>query len=246
MKKYVFTILVLSLFLFLFVFVFQACAQDQDSTYSYSEETSRKYYYINGQKHNVLLYRPWGAIVYMPQYISDLAFETSNVGEYVIKTPSGKVTVKDTVGNETAITYPDGKVLVKSSMGDTRVKFKGKEYVFDVEQNQLTVKTPDDTIAYKKEVNKLVISGKKGKVTYEVENNVYTITSSAGVTKYEKDLTGGYELKGVPIASHPYRYWGVEFFLPEFKMGIIIDLNSLFPMTPVIDIFEWEEVMVVH
>jgi len=195
----------------------------------------RSSYFVNGQRQYVIADQSWGAVVYIPDVKKKMKIKSSLNGT-TVETENGIVTISRSQLTDLTITYPDGKFKVEERLNSGSVNFKGKKYRIEVSDlgNKMKVILPDDTITYESTLDKMKIYGKKGTVTYRKELNGYTITSSAGVTKYRSRLNGGFTLEGVPIISHPYGYWGIEFLLEKYKVGVIVEFNRImnFPSLP--------------
>jgi len=202
--------------------------QDVDLQYR-----NRGEYFINGQRKEILLDKPWGAIVYVPEKIGKTKI-SSSFHEIILETPKGKITISDRIGGM-KITYPGGVIEMEGGKLGGKIEFKGRNYKIELDsRRKMILKLPNDTITYRTDTDWLEISGSKGTVKYKKEENGYTVTSSAGTSTYKAKLDGGYEFDGVSPDKHPYGYWGMEFFLEDYQVGVVIEFNRLiwFPSIP--------------
>jgi hypothetical protein len=140
---------------------------------------------------------------------------------------------------------------VEQGFGVFTVACKGETYAFKSGApvnpgiSDALIDIPGDTITYRKCLGEFTVSGKKGTVLYKNDVNDYTVTGPAGKTVYTKLLTGGYTLEGVPLEKHPYRYWGLEFFLSDYNIGIVIEFNKLVTFPELPRLLEFKRALVV-
>lgn len=187
-------------------------------------------YFVNGQNQTVVLDQHWGAIVCVPELMKNPRLERK-FNETSIITDDGKVTISRENPDMLTITYPEGKITIQESDDGGTVVFMGNDYVAEIwSRNELNMQVSGEQLKYKSTATSLSISGEKGDVTYKKDPNGFTITSDAGSTRYKMELDGKYTLDGVPMKKHPYGYWGVEFYLPKYHVGVIIEFNRLINM----------------
>ncbi|MCD4783400.1 MAG: hypothetical protein K8T10_06175 [Candidatus Eremiobacteraeota bacterium] len=187
-------------------------------------------YNVNGQNQTVIMDQHWGAIVCMPELMKNPKLER-NFNSTSIVTDDGKVTITREEADLLTITYPEGKITIQESDNGGTVTFMGNDYEAEIwSRNELNMQVPDGKLKYKSTATSLSISGAKGDVTYKKDPNGFTITSDAGSTKYKAALDGKYTIEGVPMNDHPYGYWGIEFYLPKYHVGVIVEFNRLINM----------------
>ncbi len=73
-----------------------------------------------------------------------------------------------------------------------------------------------------------------------------TIDSNRGSTTYVRNLDGGYSIKGLSVEKHPYRYWGIMFYLDRYDVGIIVDFNKMISFITSPKIIEFKKAIVVQ
>lgn len=202
-----------------------------DINLGYRDQSS---YFINGQRQDIILDLPWGAVVYQPKQGEQIQV-SSNFSQSVLKTPKGDVTISFARGKGVDITYPEGAIEVSGSSNGGSINFKGQTFNIDLNsRNRMTIHIPGDDITYETGAGWISISGNKGTVKYQKNSDGFSISGDAGTTTYKVQLDGSYTMEGSPLNSYPYGYWGTEFFLQEYGVGVIVEFNRLinFPGLP--------------
>lgn len=184
-------------------------------------------YFVNGESRIILMDKPWGAIVYSAQKMGNVNIGSS-FNEMTLTSDLGTVTVNDKKG-DINIVCPNNTISLEGNRNGGYVEFKGKKYNIDLSDHKMTIEVPGDQITYTSGADWLEISGKKGTTRYQKESNGFTVNSDAGTTTYKATLNGGYEFDGISGSSHPYYYWGAEFFDTQSQVGIILEFNRLIP-----------------
>ncbi|MDQ7823631.1 MAG: hypothetical protein RDV48_12600 [Candidatus Eremiobacteraeota bacterium] len=203
-------------------------------------------YYINGEKKTILSSGSWGGVLYSPQSIGNASLN-KGLNETVIEGGSGKAVVSDQYTGSKSLSWPGGDAKAELTMNELKVTFKGNTYTYRTNNtDELIAEIPGDRITFKNSLNELTISGRMGTVKYSTNLDVYTIESKAGRTTYKKEVTGGYELKGIPADSHPYRYWGVYFSAPVYGLGIIVDFGRLTTIPWLPDDLDFDKAVIVR
>lgn len=205
-----------------------AAAAETTTNITYPNYRNAYAYFINGETWQILFEDSFGAVVYNPLAMGDHKL-TVSMNDTRIETSAGLVKITRTHSGVVDITYPKGAAKISSTVNEVRLLFKGKTYTMKRQMNDyISAEVPGDVITYKAHpgMGELTVSGKEGSASYRRNLNDFTITSKAGTTKYTTIVSGGYTLAGVPATKHPYRYWGVEFLIPECQMGIVMELGS--------------------
>lgn len=208
-------------------------------------------YYINEMKAQILFEEKWGAIVYAPDYMDRFRLE-KGITETLLHTGRGTVNIVRDLDGSFVITYPGGKCEVITGFGELTVRFKGQRYRFaydgtlGLSRNSAVLELPDETISYERSFNEFIISGDQGEVRYKDGVDAYTINSPGGTTTYVRNLDGGYSLDGVSIESHPYRYWGICFYLSGYDFGIVVDFNKMLSFIRTPKIIEFKRAILVQ
>ncbi len=184
-------------------------------------------YFVNGEPRTILMDKPWGAIVYSPQKMGNININSS-FSDMTLTSDLGTVTVNDKKG-DINIVCPNNTISLEGNRNGGYIEFKGKRYNVDLSDHKMTIDVPGDTITYTSGPDWLEISGNKGTTRYQKDSNGFTVTSDKGTTTYKAMLNGGYEYDGIPGSSHPYYYWGVEFFDTDSQVGVILEFNRLVP-----------------
>ena len=191
-------------------------------------------YLVNGKRHTVIMDTYWGSIVYIPEQMTDMAIKY-NFDSVTVDSSAGKVKIMGEYDKDLSISTPDGDLKVNvASDGGTLTYQKESYSVKTSGNNEMVITLPDDTITYRTGVDFVEISGKKGKVHYAKTSDGYTVKSPAGTTRYTFQLDGTSRFEGVALENHLYGFWGIEFFLTKYKIGVIVELNRLisFPTIP--------------
>jgi hypothetical protein len=199
-------------------------------TVSYKQRGS---YTVNGQKQTVLLDQFWGAIVYIPEQMGKLNIRNA-FNDIEIGSEAGLVKITRSL-NTIVITYPGGELKIEERDDGGTIKCGERSYTVKIaSMNEMTAELPGDSVTYKTGMDQLTISGKRGEVVYKKEPGGFTVKSNAGTSTYKASLDGGFTLEGVSLDKHPYDEWGVEFLLPKYKVGVIIEYDQLigFPSIP--------------
>ena len=195
---------------------------------------NRGEYFVNGKQRTILLEKPWGAIVYNAQGMGNVNIQSS-FNDVKLTSDLGEVEINDKKG-DINVSLPGGdSISIEGNKNGGYIDFKGKRYNIELNgKRKMTVEIPGDTLTYTSGADWLEISGNKGTTKYTKEANGFTVTSPAGTTTYKAKLNGGYEFDGVAASSHPYYYWGMEFYDTKSHVGVIFEFNRLinFPGMP--------------
>ncbi|MDQ7823995.1 MAG: hypothetical protein RDV48_14440 [Candidatus Eremiobacteraeota bacterium] len=191
-------------------------------------------YIVNGQRQTVLMDQFWGSVVFMPERMGAAKVKTG-FDEALVESGAGTVKVYRPSLNVLAVTYPGGEMRIEEQADGGTVTCGGQRYSVKIEGPQkMTVEVPGDVITYSTSIDEVTVSGKRGSVTYRKLPEGYSVKSAAGTTTYKAQLNGGFTLEGVPLQQHPYGYWGCEFYLTRYQVGVIVEFNRLisFPALP--------------
>ncbi len=212
----------------------------------YPGSTDKWHYYVAGQRRTLLQWTLWGGVFYITDKMGSMEFSQGLPnGTSKITSPAGEVNIDNNI-DSIEIAYPGGKASARQSLNDLTVAFKGGTYTFTAQQNECRMTVPGDTITFTDSLNDMTISGKRGTVLYKEENvDEYSITSQAGKTVYKKTLQG-FKFSGVPMSSHPYQYWCVEFTISGVFVGFMVDLRQFSLVRKYSDLFQWDKTLLVQ
>jgi len=213
---------------------------------TYPEYRNDRTFFLEGEPWEILFDDSFGSIVYRPGRMGSHRF-TVNLDDTLIEAKGGTVRITRSVQGKVTVSCPGGTFLAETSMGEVRVTFKGKAYRFKTPSaDTVTFEGPDDVITYRSSggAGELVVSGRRGAATYKSNLNDFTVVSQAGTSRYRALQGGGYEVDGVPVEKHPYRYWGVAFMLPEWNVGAIIEVSRFVPIRGIPRFFDLDRALV--
>jgi hypothetical protein len=222
-------------------------AADTTTSVVYPHYRNAYAYFINGETKQILFQDTFGAVVYSPLTMGNHTLKVT-LNETKIETSSGTIRFARTLSGVVDITYPGGSAKIESALNEIRLRLKDKTYSMKRQMNDfISIEVPGDVITYKTTSgrNEMTVSGKAGTATYKRNLNDFTITSKAGTTKYSTVFDGGYSLSGVPAGNHPYRYWGVVFLIPEYQIGIVMELGNYISIEGFPRMLDFERALIV-
>ncbi|MDP1832298.1 MAG: hypothetical protein Q8K67_09585 [Geothrix sp.] len=196
---------------------------------------------LSGPNHSTIRRTAWGTLFYDPVAMGSHQYE-SKVDEVRIKSSAGEVKVLGSDVNGYRLSFGNDLLTIKTNFSDLEIRWQEKSWTLRSQNARHTLisNAPQDTVVFERNANTFTIKGAKGFVTVNTNPGVLSIKSSAGsatVTNY----LGSRSFSGVALDQIPYLGRGV--FISFHGVGILLDMNQLFPTPEVAEWNEWKPVI---